>query len=295
MTATVVTSENLAEFNSQRMGLSSAPVPTEAVEKTEPVVEQLSEETHAEEGDKAEQEEHKPNPKMEKRFSDLTRQREDARRDAAKEREAREVTEAKLKELEAKLNPPQEDKPDAKPTPAQFTDAFEYAEALAEWSAENALKNRDKAEAEKQKVAAHDQTIKAWTGRQDAAKSALPDYEETIASSTVAVSDQVREAILESDVGPQLLYYLAKNPDIAEKLAGKSVNAALREIGKLEAVLSGETPSAPAKPVQTPSKASPPISPIRATKPADSPIGSDGVFHGSFADWKAARQAGRIK
>ncbi len=294
MTATVVTSENLAEFNSKRMGLSSAPAPTEAVDKTEPVVEAISEETPSEEAKEViEQEEHKPNPKIDKRFNELTKQREDARRDAAKEREAREATEAKLKELEAKLNPVAV-KTDGKPTPAQFTDAFEYAEALAEWSAENALKTRDKVDAEKRQAAERAQVLKTWSDRQTAVKAELSDYEETIAESTIQVSDQVRDAILESDMGPQILYHLAKNPGVAAALTSKSVSSALREIGKLEASLSGTKP-APVTPAQTPSKASPPISPIRATKSVDSPVDSNGEFHGTYAAWKEGRRAGKIK
>ena len=296
MTATVVTSENLADFNSHRMGLSSAPAPTEAAPKAEPVVVAISEEVPVEEVEKViEQEEHKPNPKVEKRFSELTKQREDARRDAARERDANDAAQAELKELKAKLNPPVEAKTGGKPTPAQFTDAFEYAEALSEWSAENALSKRDKADAEKLNVVERTKVIDSWNTRQADAKTTFADYEETLANSTVSVSDQVRDAILESDLGPQILYHLAKNPEVATSLATKSVSSALREIGKLEASLSGTKPPAPAKPAQTPSKASPPITPIRATTSIESPIDGNGDFNGSFADWKAARRAGKIK
>jgi hypothetical protein len=92
-----------------------------------------------------------------------------------------------------------------------------------------------------------------------------------------------------------LLYHLAKNPEIAEGLAKKSPASALREIGRLEAALSGDKKPTPEKTAETPSKAPEPISPIRATKAVDSPIDSKGEFHGTYAQWKAARQAGKIK
>lgn len=297
MTATVVTSETLADFNAQRMGLDA---PTEAAD-AEPVVEQETSsapeheeaETQEEQTDKQD-EPKKANPKLEKRFSELTKQREDARREAQQARDAAAALEAKVKEYEAKLAPPAPAKDaDAKPTPQQFNDAFEYAEALAEWSAENALRNRDKAEQEKRAQAERDKVVKAWEAKQAEARSKLSDYEDVVASSTVNVSDQVREAILESDVGPELVYYLAKNPDIAESLASKSVVSALREIGKLEAKLSGEKPSE--KPVVTPSKATAPITPIRATKAVETALASDGEFHGTYEQWKEARRTGRIK
>lgn len=301
MTVTVVTSENLAEFNAQRMGLDA---PTEAAEAAEPVVEQETssgeardeaetqeEQTETEHKDEPEK---KANPKLEKRFSELTKQREDARREAQQARDAAAALEAKVKDYEARLAPPEAKKDvDAKPTPQQFNDAFEYAEALAEWSAENALKNRDKAEQVKRAEAARDQVVKAWEAKQSEARSELSDYEDVVSNSTVNVSDQVREAILESDVGPKIVYFLAKNPEIAEALATKSVVSALREIGKLEAKLSGEKSFE--KPVVTPSKATAPISPIRATKAVETSLASDGEFHGSYAAWKEARRTGRIK
>lgn len=290
MTATVVTSENLAEFQQSRMGLS---VPAEASQE-EPVVEQKENSDEiAEEADPQEKQnditdEKKPvNPKLDKRFSELTKQREDARREA-------QVLRDELDTLKKQSEPKApEVKADSKPTPQQFTDAFEYAEALAEWSAENALKTRDKQEVERKQKEARTEVVKAWETRQTAAKSELADYEDIVSSSSITVSDQVRDAILESDIGPKILYHLAKNPDFAESLANKSVVSAVREIGKLEAKLSGEKSFE--KPVSTLSRAASPISPIRAAKAVDSPIDSNGDFHGSYASWKEARRAGKIK
>jgi chromosome segregation ATPase len=296
---TVVTSENLAEFNSQRMGLSA---PTEAA-PAEPVVENDSSddavddaETQEDQDAETKDEPKKANPKVEKRFSELTKQREDARREAQQARDAAAAMEVRLKALEGQGKPAEKQAdPDAKPTPAQFTDAFEYAEALAEWSAENALKNRDKAEVEKKQIAERQKVLSDWETRQQSARKELDDYAEVIESSTVSVSDQVRDAIIESDVGPQILYHLAKNPDFAATLASKSTSSALREIGKLEAKLSSGDKQEPEKPVAKPSRAPAPINPIRGSKPVESPVGSDGEYHGTYDAWKDARRAGRIK
>jgi len=68
---------------------------------------------------------------------------------------------------------------------------------------------------------------------------------------------------------------------------------AIREIGKLEARL-----EKPAESVQsvTRSKAPAPISPIRgAASGSDFKVDSKGEFHGSYQNWKAARQAGKIR
>lgn len=295
MTVVTVTSENLAEFNAQRMGL---PTPTEAA-TAEPAEQETSsteavEEAKSQEEQTDKDEPKKANPKLEKRFSELTKQREEARRDAERERAARTELETKLKAYESKEKPAEKQAdPDAKPTPAQFTDAFEYAEALAEWSAENALKNRDKAEAERKQEAERSRVLTDWEQRQQTVKSEVTDYAEVVAASEVIVSDQIRDAIIESDVGPQVLYYLAKNPEFAKELASKSATSALREIGKLEAKLSGDTTSE--KPATKPSRAPAPISPIRGSRPVETSVASDGNFHGTYDQWKEARRAGRIK
>lgn len=297
--ATVVTSENAAEFYAAKLNMEPATAPAEA-EKSEPAVEQESsgEQATEQQENKAEAEEapkKEPNPKLEKRFSELTKQREDARREAQREREAREAAERWAAELEAKLNPPKEEKANAKPTPNQFKDAFEYAEALAEWSAEQAILNREKQEAERKAQAEREKVVSTWKQRMEATKAELPDFDDMVSSAEVAVSNEVRDAILESEVGPKILYHLASNPEIAQGLATKSVSSALREIGKLEAKLS-ETKAAP-KAVESapkPSGAPAPITPVKGASSAEIPITSDGEFHGTYAQWKAARKAGKI-
>jgi colicin import membrane protein len=300
--ANVVTSENAAEFYAKKLDIAPAPAPAEAAPEkaAEPVVEQKTgqETTESEKQSDEAGKQQNPNPKLEKRFSELTKQREDARREAQREREAREAAERKAAELEAKLAPPKAViEADAKPRPDQFTDAFEYAEALAEWSTENALKQRDKAEAEKRANAEREKVIKAWSERIETAKKELPDYEAMIASADVSVSNEVRDAILESEAGPKILYHLAANPEIAEALNSKSVVSALREIGKLEAKLLQEAPKEEAaKPAPKISRAPEPINPIQSVgSSVDVPVTSDGQFHGTYEQWKAARKAGKIR
>ena len=88
----VLTNENAAEFYAQRLGLAPAETPTEAVvEETpaEPVVEEAEGSEPAAEEAQTQEEPKKANPKLERRFSDLTKQREEARKEAQREREQR--------------------------------------------------------------------------------------------------------------------------------------------------------------------------------------------------------------
>ena len=304
----VLTSENSEAFYANRLGLAEeAPVeavveetPTEPVEEANDQSESQPEETKETKAT----EEKKQNPKLEKRFSELTKQREEARKEAQREREAREALENRLKELEVKVNPQPVEQVNAKPSPSQFNDVFEYAEALAEWSAEQAILNREKAETERKVQEERSKVIKSWNERLETVKADLPDYDEMIASaSDITVSDEIRDAMLESEQGPRILYHLAENPELAEKLNSMSKVSALREIGKLEARFEAketpkETPKTEAetKPSVAKSKAPAPISPIKTSSAvADVGVGSDGEFHGTYQQWRESRKAGKIR
>jgi hypothetical protein len=304
----VVTSENLTEWNMNRLGLAGedAPVEAEAVEEipeSEPTVDDEQSESDQEPEGKA-TEERKQNPKLEKRFSELTKARKQAEENAAKAQAEKEQLEARLREYEDRQAPqPQvEESPIGRePRADQFDDAFEYAKALAEWSAEKALYDRDqqdlnrKAEEERQKV------LKTWSEKLQKAKPNLADFDEIVNSTQVVVSNEVRDAIIESDVGPEILYHLASlDGEEAERFQTLPISKALREIGKLEARFekqeAAQEEAVRSKPVAQKSKAPAPLSPIKATGSAmETPIGSDGEFHGSFQAWKAARKAGKIR
>lgn len=290
----VVTSENSADFYAERLGLAEKPAETEAVEvetpeKTEPVAE--GEGSEPTEADAAKpQEERKQNPKLEKRFSEITRQREEARKEAQREREARMQLEDRLRQLEQKSAPQVQEAQDGKPRPEQFEDAFKYAEALAEYTA-NLKIQQMKQETEREKF------VKTWSEKVNAVKDELPDFDDMVASSDVVVPNHVRDAIMESEQGAKLLYHLAENPEIAEKIAKLPPISALREIGKLEARLEAKPQASQetVTPVEK-SKAPEPIKPIRASKGVvDVPLTSDGRWEGSYQAWKQARKAGKIR
>lgn len=294
-TAVLVTSENRAEFMAHRMGQSE---PVEDAEIIEPVEAETKEPEAQEQEERVEEGEKKPNSAIERRFSELTRQREEARQEVARERAAREALEARFAALEGKGKPVVEEvkKTDEKPDPADFTDAFEYAEKLAEWASEQAIARRDSEEKEKAAKAEQAKTVSAWVERQSAVKADIPDYDEKIASSSVQVSDQVRDAILESEVGPRILYHLAENPDIASDIAEMTVPAALRAIGRIEAKFYPSSSAEKTENKPAVSKAPAPISPIKSGNAgAEVQIDANGEFKGSFSAYKAARKAGKIK
>ena len=285
----VLTSENAAAFYANRLGLADQPE-VEAVQ-TEPT--EVVEERSEPEIEKEQEEKPKANPKLERRFSEITKQREEARKEAQQERQAREALEARLAVLERQPTP-QAPKVDEEPQPSQFNDAFEYAKALAVYSTEQALAERDRQEAQAKVTQERQKVIETWASKVQQAKAVLPDFDDIVASSDVVIQDDIRDAILESDVGPQILYHLAENEDVAKKIAGLSAKQALREIGKLEARFEVKE-TAPEPKTIARSKAPAPIQPLRGSNPADVPLSTNGEWHGTFQAWKEARKAGKIR
>ena len=289
---TVVTSENLAEFTANKLGLASESSPTAAEvdeNPSEPAAEKGQSEPKLADDEATGTEEKKQNPKLEKRFSELTKQR--------KEAEARaEEAERRLAALQNQEKPAQADyQGDREPQPDDFKDAFEYAKELAKWSAEQALVRREQEVKQKEAEAQRETVIQTWQQKLEATKAELPDYDDMVASSTVTVNDTVRDAIIESDVGPRILYELASDDDMAEKLNTMSTASALKLIGKLEAKFekAEEPVKAEKKTVAAKSKAPEPIRPLRSTGGV-ADVGMDGNDM-SYQQWKAARQAGKIR
>ncbi len=296
--STVVTSETLAAFNSKALGMDEqkpaaadevvlsevAPEATKTEEVTTPP-EKTAEELEAEAAAQAElTKEEKRKKENQERWQRLANERREAQERAR-------ALEEENRQLKEKLEPP---KANSKPDPAQFTDMAEYSTALEDWTREQTRQqieqeNRTRAETERAAKVASD-----WASRIAKTKESVSDFDEVVGGSTAVVSDQVRDAIIESDVGPQVLYHLALHPEDADKMRDMTVAAALRYLGKIEARLE-QAPEPgkqePAKPVVKPSAAPTPISPIKG---GSTPDNTDGE-NLSFAEYKAKRQAGKIR
>ena len=124
-------------------------------------------------------------------------------------------------------------------------------------------------------------TAESWSKRITQATAEMPDFEDVIASSQVPMTESMRIAIMESDIGPKVAYYLASNPDEALKIADMSPIAAIRTIGRIEEKLS-------APPAQTISKAPPPIKTVTPSSSVKKDPGQ--MTDAEYAKW---RKSGR--
>lgn len=146
------------------------------------------------------------------------------------------------------------------PTIDKFDNFDDYVAAKAEYIAgkkiEATLTERERWQQAAYEAAERQKTADSWNKRIAAATVEIPDFEEVLASSDVPVTPPMQQAIMESDIGAKLAYYLANNPEEAEQIAGMSPVGAIRALGRIEERL------ATAKPTVATTNAPPPLKPI---------------------------------
>lgn len=186
----------------------------------------------------------------------------------AEKKEAQRQNEILLQLLQGKQEKPPA--ADGAPKREQFDDYETYLEHKAAYKAEQRaaqiveerLGQLGKAAQEHQAASVAQTTERVFAERVQAYLKANPDAAERMDRSDVIVPDAASDAIKEMDDAPQILDAIAKDPTIAERLAGMSAKRQLLYLGELSATLKSKPPQvstapAPGKPVGA--KASPTV------------------------------------
>lgn len=190
---------------------------------------------------------------FQKRIDTLTRREAEARREAEFFRQMA-MKGQPATPTTATETPKAEGKPDA----SKFTTHAEYVEALTDWKVDQKLKASE-ARQNAEKAQTHQKTVeRTYQAKEQEYAASIPDFEETVAGADIPVSQAVIQEIVTGDNGPALKYYLAKNPDEAERLSQLSPVALAREVGRLESRFT----KAPQKAAATVSGAPKPITPV---------------------------------
>lgn len=171
-----------------------------------------------------------------------------------------------LREQLAKLEAQSKPAGPAEPQLDQFETLADYNRAVAKHEAQQivdkALKadheTRSQQENQSRVTASEGQIAKDWQEREAAFQAQNKDYQDVVMSlvddgEIASLSEVARRSILESEVGPQVLYHLARNPEDAERIAELSPARQVAELGKLELKMSPvvrKTSAAPA-PIKT--------------------------------------------
>ena len=272
--------------------VSEQPVPVvlepAAPATAEPPVEAKTEEPEApvkEEGAEPEPADEQPRDEkgkfkspIQKRMDELTRRAHENEREAAYWR--------------ARANPEKVEAPAPKPVAKDFESYDEYTEALTDWKAKaavaEALKARDSETAQSAEQRAQQAKAETFAERMQHAKTSIADFDSVVAGADVPVAKHVEEAILESEKGPELLYHLAKHPELAERLSGMSVREADREIGRIEASLGTSKPAPVTKPASNAPAPMRPTGRNAATSVTNDPAK---MSHEEYRAWRAKQGA----
>lgn len=156
-----------------------------------------------------------------------------------------------------------EPKADDAPKREQFETYEDYQAALTAHTAgkvgaeagRKAIEEERRAEAERRSQSEREKQAKEWERRVESARKDLPDFDDVIdQAGDMVIPGPAVQAINESDVGPKLLHYLAKNPAEVERIANLPPSKQAAAIVSLEEKV--------AKPAKAPSKAPAPIEPV---------------------------------
>lgn len=168
--------------------------------------------------------------------------------------------------------------------PEEFETAEAYAEKLAEQKAvEKAAEMLRQREEQKRSA----EVEESYFEREEAARAKYEDFQQVAYSDNHQVTQVMAEAIRESELGPDIAYYLGTNPSESNRIARLSPLSQAKEIGRIEAKLAAEPP----KPVKTTS-APAPIKPVTAQAAQQSYDTTDprSVKTMSTSEWIAAER-----
>jgi hypothetical protein len=247
----------------------------------------------------------KPVSKRQQQINDLIRkQTETDLRNRALEAEMAALKAAKA---EPKAEPaaavaaePIVDPKDPEPQEADFEDYRKFVQAVARWEIRQSKREADAAADVQRRTEAAaaqrdslQQRTSSWVERRDAFAAANPDFTTKALPflDHVTAGTPIGDALLDSDVGPQMALYLATHPDEADRIARLAPISALRALGKLEAQFdSPETTSAsasagPAAKTVTSAPAPPMTLTSRSAIPADPAAAAFAA--GDFERWEA--------
>lgn len=144
----------------------------------------------------------------------------------------------------------------AERVPVEAVDASQY-ESTEEYALAIAEKLLEQRERQKQ---THE-VLETYLDREEEARGKYDDYQQVVYNDRLMISDAMAEAIRSADNGPDIAYHLGSNPKEAERIFRLSPLLQAKEIGRIEAKLSGEPPT-----TKQTTRAPAPISPVGSTR-----------------------------
>jgi hypothetical protein len=154
-----------------------------------------------------------------------------------------------------------------KPLRDDFESLEDYLEAGADWKLESKLALVEAKKTEETLKSEYQKKQTTYQEKLTSVKKELEDFDDVIQDfiadhGDIKFSAALNELIMESDVGPKVIYQLAKDKALLDRINSMSPLTAAKEFGKLEETLTKPKAKIEVKRTNAP----PPISPLGSSK-----------------------------
>lgn len=217
----------------------------------------------------------KKEPKgVQKRIDELTRNWRDTERDRDYWRE-----------LAVRANQQPQQTPQEPQKPGRTLEDFEYDEGKYQaYLIEQAREEARRIVQDEYKRESQGRKQSSFKSKEAEFAKTAEDYHSVTRNPSLTLTQEMVDVVADAEKGPEVLYYLGKNPDIADRLSSMSPLNMAMEIGRIEAKLAS-TPKG-----SSVSKAPPPTPKIEAVSPALDVKASDPESDSlSTKEWVAKR------
>lgn len=175
---------------------------------------------------------------------------------AADEQARREVAERRIAELEAASKPKDTS---GKPRIEDYDyDIDKWGAEVEKWAEKRVNQEFEQRQQQQAAQTVHQDLNSRWEAQIAKGEDKYEDFAEAVGE--IKPDNPISVAIMESDVGADLAYYLHQNPEEVDRLAKLSPVSQVREIGKIEALIVAAASEKPEP--KAPSKAPEPINPV---------------------------------
>ncbi|WP_233854106.1 hypothetical protein [Paraburkholderia sp. HD33-4] len=183
--------------------------------------------------------------KMQKTIGKKHRMQKEAEEFAAAQYNERKLAEERADRLEkelaaerAKSTSPETQKAPTKPLRENFANEYEYVDAMIQYGVDERLREKAAEDAEAAAKKAREEAVAAIGKRIDAARKAVPDFDDVVGAVDTEIPAAVGTYLEQSEMIAELSYYFAKNPEVLLSLAKLTPHQQLVKVGKIESTLS---------------------------------------------------------
>jgi hypothetical protein len=155
---------------------------------------------------------------------------------------------------------------DGRPSQEDFDSYDAFQEALVDWKVQTKITEheagRERIERDRAQQRAQETLVATHSARIDSFRSEHEDFDAVVdQGKDLPITRPMQDAVLNSDVGPGLMYHLCQHPEECDRIAGMHPMMAIKEMGKLEARIEAAQ-TGPVSSAETVTRAPRPIKPV---------------------------------